>query len=368
MTNLAHKYSSLHPEPQNALRNLNLVAIDWQDLPGWQQDDLQEFWPVFIEACQWLQKSSDQTIMHAWQPLWEKISDFHPASIEDIQAFFIHYFQPFAVKEQEGLFTGYFEPVFAGSDHYCEQYPVPIYRRPKDLFLIEDLGLFDQSLAGKRIAGRQNKNIITPYPTRAEINQGALEGQDLELAWVRTPIDAYVMAIQGSGCLRFSNTSSKHYTYAAANGHPYSSIGKLLIDRGEIPHDQVSMSAICQWLTNHPQQMHDVMWHNKSYIFFQETENDQQVGASGMQLTPERSLAIDPAFIPFATPLWVDIAHPQQSGRWRKMMMAQDKGSAIKGPVRGDVYWGSGQQAGNIASAMKSLGTYYVILPHDYLS
>ncbi|MEN8235961.1 MAG: MltA domain-containing protein [Pseudomonadota bacterium] len=338
-------------------QNLNLQPIEWQDLTGWQQDPLLDIWPGIVESMQW----SNHAIEN---PNTINANDTHA-----IRTYLETYFQPHRINldyPTPGLFTGYFEPEFQASYHQTDVFSVPIYRRPKNLILIEDLGIFRDEFTGTRIAGRQIGGDLQPYFTRKEIDLGALVGQGLEIAWLQNPIDAFFMSVQGSGRIQFADGKTMVLTYDAANGFPYTAIGQVLIQQGKIPKGAVTMQSIYQWFAEHPDQINEILWHNQSYIFFREIEEGYQIGASGMQLIPERSLAIDPAFIPFGTLLWVDIENPHhRKQRWQKLMLAQDKGSAIKGPVRGDVYWGKGAAAGKIAGQMQSIGSYDVVLPRE---
>lgn len=340
--------------PHDLKQKLSLRPIEWSQLAGWRQDSLLDLWPGLIDST---------------RPRCMNIANVDAKSSQAIRTYLETHFQPHRITLQEpksGLFTGYFEPEFPASRHKTDTFKVPVYRRPDDLILIEDLGLFDPKHTGIRVAGKLAQGNLKPYFSRKEIDQGALENQDLEIAWLQNPIDAFFMAVQGSGRLHFQDGSSLCLTYDAANGLPYTSIGKHLVQQGELLADNVTMQSIYQWFEDHPEQINKVLWHNQSYIFFREVKEGYQVGATGMQLIPARSLAIDPAFIPFGTLLWVDIEHPKESNqRWQKLMLAQDKGSAIKGPIRGDVYWGTGSKAGEIAGFMQSFGSYDVVLPRE---
>ncbi len=333
---------------------LKLQPIEWHELIGWSQDSLLDLWPGILKSVQY---SSGN------------IANVDAKSSHAIRAYLETHFQPHSIVSDNptsGLFTGYFEPEFQASRIRTDRFSVPIYKRPKDLVLIEDLGSFRCEFKGTRIAGRLVDSDMCPYFTRKEIDLGALAHQDLEIAWLQNPIDAFFMAVQGSGRLHFADGISICLTYDAANGFAYTSIGKLLVQQGKLPKDNVTMQSIYQWFADHPAQINEILWQNESYIFFREVEEGYQVGATGMRLIPERSLAIDPAFIPFGTLLWVDIENPKdKQQRWQKLMIAQDKGSAIKGPIRGDVYWGTGAEAGEIAGAMQSLGNYKVVLPRE---
>ena len=235
-----------------------------------------------------------------------------------------------------------------------------------------DLGQFRSELAGERVAGRVAGGVLEPYATRAEIDDGALAEQGLELAWVDDPVDAFFLHIQGSGRIAFEDGKTRRIAHAATNGQPYFPIGRKLVEIGAIEREEVSMPTIRAWLEATPDRAHEVMHENRSYVFFRWLEEGQAaegpVGAQGVALTAGRSLAVDRRFVPLTAPVWLETGVPdpepgREDRRIRRLMVAQDTGSAIRGPVRGDVYWGSGADAGAIAGRMKHQGRYWLLLP-----
>lgn len=284
--------------------------------------------------------------------------------------YFEHNFRAYHVHDPDrpqGLFTGYYEPEAEGSRLPSAIYHVPIYRRPPDLVAIPH-GSDPGAAPGY---GRLVEGKPAPYRTRREIEQGALAGQGLEIVWLRDWADAFFIHIQGSGRVRLAEGGTLRLSYSAKSGLPYTGIGGLLVARGELPADAMSMQAIRRWMARHPGKARELMWENQSFVFFREVDlEDPTLGALGaqhVQLTPRRSLAVDRALWMFGTPVWLDTVAPQgEDGHvtpFRQLLVAQDTGSAIKGLARGDVYWGFGEPAAAIAGPMKSEGRMAVLLP-----
>ena len=318
----------------------SLHAISYKELPGWENDN-------HLEALQTYNATTNITTNCEACSYFEQ--NFIPYKVND---------------NQQGLFTGYFEPVLNGSRTKSAQYNVPIYRRPPELVVIEDLGTLRSEFAGTRIAGTINNGTLIPYYTRGEIMDGAIEGKDLEILWVDSQVDAFFMAIQGSGRIKLPDGSMVKLSYDGANGYPYTAIGKVLLDQGNLDRSNVTMESIKDWLIANPDKIRDVLATNQSYIFFKEIDDKGHgpIGSCGIELTPERSLAVDKRYVDLGTPVWLDINHPE-NGQIQRLMVAQDSGSAIKGTVRGDYYWGTGKEAGKMAGKMKSRGNFYILKP-----
>ena len=295
------------------------------------------------------------------------------------RAYFERWFVPYLAANNDhpdGLFTGYFEPELKGSRTRGGPYTVPLYGRPADLITV-DLGLFREDWRGTNIAGRVRNGTLRPYPTRAEIEHGALaglkrsDGAPLAIAWVDDAIDAFFLQIQGSGRIVLPDGSLMRVGYAATNGQPYVAIGRELIQRGALTRDDVSMPAIRAWLLAHPAEAPAVMDKDRSFVFFRSlpppaSPDDGPPGAEGVPLTPGRSLAVDRRFLPLGIPVWLDAEDPVAAGaRLERLFIAQDTGGAIRGPVRGDVFWGHGADAALRAGRMKSSGRYWIFLPRD---
>ena len=342
-----------HPKEKGEERRV-LTPAAFADLPGWEEDDHSTALAAFLRSCRRMTGPACDAASRA------------PA--DTARAFFESHFQPFAVNAgQEGLFTGYYEPLLQGSRERSDRYRVPLYVRPPDLVTV-DLGDFREELKGQRIAGRVEEGALVPYPDRKAIEEGALDGRDLELVWVDDPVDAFFLQIQGSGRVRLDDGSEMRVGYAAQNGHPYFAIGKDLIERGALAREEVTMQSIRGWLEQNPDLADDVMARNASYVFFEELKGEGPLGAQGVPLTPGRSLAVDLKHWTLGTPVWLDTRAPsprpgEPDRPLRRLVIAQDTGGAIVGVVRGDVFWGHGGDAAEIAGRMKHSGSMWVLLP-----
>ncbi|MCD8497301.1 MAG: MltA domain-containing protein [Alphaproteobacteria bacterium] len=257
------------------------------------------------------------------------------------------------------------KPLSKGSRHKHGPYQTPLYTRPDDLVMV-NLGEFREELKGQRIAGRVIGGNLKPYETRAQIVEGQWPHNDKAFLWVDSPADAFFVQIQGSGLVEMDTGENIRIGYAGQNGHPYYAIGRELVKRGELTKDNVSMQAIEDWLNTHPGKAEELMNTNRSYVFFKESPDTQggPTGGENLPLTPLRSLAVDRSLLPYGLPLYVDAAEPVPGyGPFRRLMIAQDTGGAIIGPVRGDVFWGHGQTAEELAGPMKAEGRYWALLP-----
>ncbi len=264
------------------------------------------------------------------------------------------------------MFTGYYEPLLDGSRQRSERFDVPLYRKPDDIIEI-DLERFHDRFEGQTISGRLTADSFEPYYERAEIAAGALTGRGLEVVWVDDAVEAFFLHIQGSGRVRLAEGGEMRVGYAGQNGRPYYAIGRELVARGEMTLEQVSLQSIRAWLAAHPSEAHAVMAVNPSYIFFRQLDGEGPIGSLGVPLTPRRSLAVDAAHLPLGAPLWLDATAPRADGSGdaplRRLMVAQDTGGAIRGAVRGDVFWGHGAAAEAIAGRMKHPGRLWILLP-----
>ena len=363
------------PEPVFDLR-----PIAYEQLAGWHADDPREALGAFRRSCAKLDQYGAATPMGAgpwfgeigdWRPVCADAATVAEGSAEEARDFFEDHFSPYLVvdgDDPEGLFTGYYEPLLFGSRRFGGPYTIPIYRPPDDLVRV-DLGRFNPELAGYAIYGRVRGGQFVPYHSRADIETGALAARGLELLWVDDPIDKFFLQIQGSGQVRLDDGSLTRVGYASQNGHPYRAIGRDLIEIGVLTRDEVSLPAIKAWLEAHPGDAPQIMGRNRSYIFFEERPelgpDDGPLGAQGVSLTAGRSLAVDRRYIPLGVPVWLETTAPwpEGEGPLRRLMVAQDTGGAIKGVVRGDVFWGAGTRAERIAGHMKSRGRYALLLP-----
>jgi len=364
-------------QPEEAATELNLQRARFADLPNWGNDDFQGFDQAFMRSCSRIAKKNPSTSMKAlsqagkfgsWQTICQKFSNLRAtkATPSTMRAFFETHFQPYAVfanNDPEGLFTGYYEATLKGSRTKTARYNIPLHTRPDDLVMVQ-LGDFRDGLKGQRIAGRVVGGNLKPYETREDIVNGQWPHNDEVLVWVDDAVDAFFVQIQGSGIVEMENGATMRIGYAGQNGHVYYAIGRELIKRGQLTTENVSLQSIRAWLAANPNKADEIMNTNQSYVFFTEIKGAGPIGGEGVALTAKRSLAIDHSLLPYGIPLWVDIAAPHTGEQpLQRLMMAQDTGGAIRGPVRGDVFWGYGDQAEHTAGLMKSKGRYWVLLP-----
>ncbi|MDP6014034.1 MAG: murein transglycosylase A [Alphaproteobacteria bacterium] len=346
--------------------SLQLTRVSFAALPGWGSDDQGQALGALARSCDRLASLPDERTMGIagqvadWRPMCTALA----AGPADGRVFFEHWFRPYAAadgKKRKGLYTGYYEASLNGSLTRSERYATPLHRRPGELVMV-NLGDFRKELVGERIAGQVVDGRLKPYADRAAIAAGALNARDLEIVWVDDPVDAFFLHIQGSGRIALDDGRMLRVGYAAQNGHPYTAVGRLLIARGEVTREAMSMQTIRAWLDANPTGAQALMNENASYVFFDVLDGDGPVGAQGAMLTAGRSLAVDRRFVPLSTPVWLDTTTPD-GAPLQSLMIAQDTGGAIRGPVRGDVYWGHGDAAADIAGRMKSAGHAYLLLP-----
>lgn len=365
-----------NPETPSAEEpTLTLWEAELTELDGWGGENFAAVLPALIRSCDALEKKDPDAPMGPDERMG-KISDWlsickdariiRPGNQIEAKYFFESRFAVYSTgnnNEPTGLFTGYYEPEVLGRWGPEAEFQIPVYSRPTDLISV-DLGAHRAELAGTQLAGRISENKLIPYFSRAEINAGALRGQGLEIIWLADPVDAFFMHIQGSGRVLLPDGSHVRIGYAGRNGRRYTSIGRELVGMGAIPLADVTAPAIRDWLRAYPAAGTELMNRNESYVFFRVIEGEGPIGAQGIPLTPGRSLAVDRTFIPYGVPLWLDTTNPLTDGNpLRRIVIAQDTGSAIKGPVRGDLFWGFGAEAARGAGLMKQRGRYYVLLP-----
>ena len=358
------------PAPAKPADRLALTPVEFAALPGWAADRHAEAVPALLRSCGPLGRLSPDAKVgsesasrpaSAWQSVCAEARRLPADDNEAARRFFEAAFVPHATAnndDAEGLFTGYYEPELAGCRERAPGCGSPLLRRPPDLVTVE-LGRFRPAWRGERIAGKVEKGALVPYASRAEIEGGALSDRGLELVWAEDPIDVFFLQIQGSGRVRLANGAEMRVGYDGQNGHPYVALGRVLIDRGLMPREQVTMQSIKAFLRERPQEAAALMNENPSYVFFRELSGDGPVGAQGVALTPGRSLAVDRSFLPLGAPVWLvaeDIA---------RLLVAHDTGGAIRGPVRGDVFWGHGGEAEARAGAMKAKGRAWLLLPRE---
>lgn len=353
-----------------------LSAVSFSDLPDWTADRQKEAWPALQRSCdKFLALPPDRKIgspaieMTAgdWHGACGEISAADGLPDDAVRALLEEHFDIYAASStsdgDEGLFTGYFEAELKGAKQASETYPYPLYARPDDLVSV-DFGKFSKDLNGRQAIGQVYEGRVRPYPKRGDIEGGLLAGKGLEIAWAKDAVDLFLLQVQGSGRLILDDGSVMRVGFAAHNGHPYKSIGRHLIDLGELKPHEASWDGIRKWLDAHPDKHHELFAVNPRFIFFRELKGDGPIGSQGVALTPGRSLAVDKRFIPMGVPVWLDTVWPSEHDKpLRRLMVAQDTGGAIKGVVRGDFFWGYGADALKYAGKMKSPGRYYLLLP-----
>lgn len=354
---------------------VQISPVSFSDLRGWAGDDHAAALATFQRGCPRLMVQpadrpfGPQLIMGQLGD-WQRLCQLANTAM-DARAFFEQHFVPHAVSlgtDPKGLFTGYYEPLVHGQRSPDPTYSVPLYRRPPELVTV-DLGEFRDDLKGRRIAGSVTDGRLKPFASRAAINEGELAGRGLELLWLDSAVDKFFLQIQGSGRVALPDGSTVRIGYDGPNGHPYRSLGRLMVERGLLERDGVSMQSIRSWLDDNPDAARRLMEENPSYIFFREIDGPGPIGAQGVALTPERSLAVDRTALPLGAPIWLETSLPSQDGGdpepWQRLMVAQDTGGAIRGAVRGDIFFGFGPRAEALAGRMANRGRYYLLLPRE---
>jgi membrane-bound lytic murein transglycosylase A len=334
--------------------------VAFTDLPGWGKDQQGEALPAFLRSCDKIAPMDSGALVGPktigsragdWKATCAKARSLSASDTQAVRAFFASHFQPWEVSGSDGTsgtFTGYYEATLDGSFERTALYDTPVYGVPPDLQMEGNKGM------------RNNRGRLEPYPDRAAIETGAIDGIAPVLIWARDPVDVHMMHIQGSGQVRLPDGRVQRIGYAANNGHPFVGIGKLMRERGL--GDGASMPAIRAWLRANPVEGEALMRENPRYIFFRLVQGEGPIGAHGVPLTPARSLAVDKGSIPLGAPVWLSTRDAQGQGIQR-LMVAQDTGSAITGAVRGDFFWGAGEQALYHAGGMKSPGRYWMLVP-----
>ncbi|SOZ14345.1 MEMBRANE-BOUND LYTIC MUREIN TRANSGLYCOSYLASE A [Cupriavidus taiwanensis] len=316
-----------------------LQAASWAEIGGWAQDDVRAAWPALQQSCQALKKRAE------WSRACAAGMMVNAGDINAMRAYFESNFQPYRVVNGDGtdsgLITGYYEPILHGSRTRQGRFQVPLYRKPAQL--------------GNRA-----------LPARAELLQNpAMRGN--ELVWVDDAVEAAFLQIQGSGRIRMADGSMMRVGFGGTNDQPFRSFGKWLLDRGEITPAQATMQGIKAWARANPGRVEEMLNVNPRFVFFRELppNNDGPVGALGVPLTAERSIAVDPATIPLGVPVFLSTTRPLSTEPIQRLMFAQDTGSAIKGGVRADFFWGAGDAAGETAGRMKQGGRMWVLMPRS---
>ncbi len=357
----------------------HFAPATWASLPAWQADDHAVLWNAFLRNCQAVMerglRPAGRGAIAAAGP-WREVclAAFDPSSKPDpeqadtVRQFLQTWLQPWQVmaagKPAVNTVTGYYEPLVRASRKRSDSYQWPLYAVPQDMLTI-DLGSVYPELAGKRVRGKLDGNRVVPYDTRAEITRPGRQPD--ALVWVDDPVDAFFLQVQGSGRAELQDGNVVRLAYADQNGHQYASIGRWLVDKGELTLAQASMQNIREWARRNPLRVQEMLNANPSVVFFKEepihVAGDGPRGAFSIPLTAQHSIAVDPQFVPLGSPVLLSTTYPGSNQPLNRVVFAQDTGSAIKGAGRADFYWGFGEEAGAVAGRMKQNGKMWVLWP-----
>lgn len=340
---------------------------NWERLPDWQTLDLAPSWPAFLQSCRALKNKPN------WSEVCARAEQLGAgqSGVGDsaaLRAFYETWFTPYQVfnpdGSEQGMITGYYEPLLKGSRSRTVRFRYPLYTAPDDLLQI-DLGEAYPQLKDLRLRGRLQGKRVVPYYSRAEIDSGTASLKGRELFWVDNAVELFFLQIQGSGRIELPDGKLVKVGYAEQNGYPYVSIGKKLVEMGELKLEEASMQGIKTWAEQHPDKLGALLAQNPSYVFFRELPNglSAPLGALGVPLTDEYSLAVDARTVPLGAPVFLATTYPNDNTPLNRLMLAQDTGGAIRGAVRADFFWGFGAQAAVQAGKMKQQGRMWVLFP-----
>lgn len=360
-----------------------LKPASFESLPGWKNANVKKSLEAFQLSCKtFLRQSPEQAVgsqeihlkVKDWQPACHAAMALNSTNEANARKFFQTWFKPVEFYDKssvKGLFTGYYLPLLHGSLTKTSEYNIPIYGLPNNLVTI-NLGDFNSALANRHLVGRVENGKVLPFHSREEISKGIIDDKAPVLVWVNSQIDCLYLEIQGSGIVKLPDNQTLYIGYAGENGAPYTAIGSILVQRGIMTRQTASMQSIRTYLETHPEEITSIINKNKSFVFFKILDDSAAMGAQGVKLTPGYSLAVDRKWIPLGTPLWLDTTHPNEKSdsqeTLQRLMIAQDTGGAIRGKVRGDVFWGAGKAATEIAGRMKNEGHYWLLLPQHTLT
>ena len=355
------------PAAVPAVKTFRYERAVWSDLPGWSTDAVQEAWPAFLASCR------DLRFRTVWSEVCTAAAAVpQEAAAADLRGYFQQYFEPYRLQkgtggkaETTGLVTGYYEPLLRGARAPSAQFATALYAPPSDLLTVDLSSLYPE-LKGRAVRARLDGNRVVPYYTRAELAADpALHGK--ELLWVDSAFDAFTLEIQGSGRVQLAGGDTVRLQYADQNGQPYHSIGRYLVDKGLLTVEQATMPGIRAWLEANPARMQEVLDANPSVVFFKEAPLGDPAegpkGAESIPLTAGRSIAVDSAYIPLGTPVFLATTFPASDAPLERLMIAQDTGGAIRGAPRADFFWGTGNEARDMAGKMRETGEMWLLWP-----
>jgi membrane-bound lytic murein transglycosylase A len=370
------KHKRIAPSKRDLMKipNSQIELIGWTEIAGWDADDHADAFAAFLASCRAILRSSKTTrderpVLGALHDVCERAAAAIPLDDAGARKFYETNFRPARIAplgDREGFFTGYYEPIVEGSRLPSDVYATPLYRRPSSLFVSRLRHAKGKGKFGKRTV----KAKAGPSYDRTQIEEGALAGRGLEIVWLKDPIDAFFAQIQGSVRVRLEDGSVIRLNYDAQNGHPYTAVGRALVERGIYTREEISMQKIREWMAANPEEGKALRRTNKSYVFFRETnlsEHEDPPGAQGVALTAGRSIAVDRNIHTYGIPVFVDAVLPIQSEKpdtkFQRLMIAQDTGGAIIGPARADIYLGAGDEAARAAGRFKHNGRFVILIP-----
>jgi membrane-bound lytic murein transglycosylase A len=352
------------------------AAVDYSALPGWDRDRVEDAWPAFLVGCKAL--SADPRTQATWQRICDAASGIDANQPGAVRAFLESNLIPYRVSAADGAtsgtVSGYYEPLLEGSRTQSVRYSVPLYARPDDLLIVDLSDLYPE-LKNKRVRGRLVGNRVVPYFTRRDIDAADAAFHATPLVFVADPVEAFFFEIQGSGRIRLADGTVMRVGYADQNGHPFVSIARVLIDRGDLQPERASMQAIKAWGRAHSAELPALLAENPSYVFFREVPApapgtleariDGPIGTLGVPLLAERTIAVDARAIPLGAPVFLATTQPLSAEPLERLTLAQDTGGAIRGALRVDYFWGFGDEAGRRAGRMRQQGRMWVLWPRD---
>ncbi|HEY2136307.1 MAG TPA: MltA domain-containing protein, partial [Xanthobacteraceae bacterium] len=361
------------------IRDAQVEPVAWSDIAGWRDDDHGAAFATFLTSCRPIANAAHppgetRQMYGALYSVCRRAVKAGALTGEAAKKFFEDNFRPLRVAklgDAAGFLTGYYEPIVDGSRFPTGVYHVPIYRRPPDL--LPPAGTTGSAFpnTGQSLR-RDSAGKLVPYYDRAQIEDGALDGQHLEICWIKEQTDALFIQIQGSARIRLEDGLIVRINYDSHNGHPYTPVGRVLIERKLVPRDEMSMERIRDWLRANPDGAAELRRQNRSFVFFRIVglgEDREATGAQGLPLTPGRSIAVDKSLHVYGTPFFIEGDLPIDSAKpttaFHRLMIAQDTGSAIVGPARADIYWGAGALAGRIAGRLKQAGRFTMLVPRE---
>jgi membrane-bound lytic murein transglycosylase A len=355
--------------------------LDWANVDGWTNDDHAAAFSTFLASCRAVtakrRPARDLTQLgDALKSVCDRAFAALPLDEDGARKFFEDNFRPLRINklsDTAGFLTGYYEPIIEGSRVPTGQFTAPLFRRPPNLVVAGRRKLGDAFPSkGVKVGRRVGRRKIVPYYDRGQIENGALDGWHLEICWLHDQVDVLFAQIQGSARIRLEDGTILRVNYDSHNGWPYTPVGRVLIERSQVPKDEMSMQRIREWMEANPDAAKDVRAQNKSYVFFRITDlatEDEAVGAEGVPLVPGRSIAVDRALHTYGTPFFIaadlPIANEKTATKFRRLVVAQDTGSAIVGPARADIYFGAGDEAARIAGRIKNPGDFVMLLPRE---